>query len=89
VSGGRCGGIVPRRNHERPHRWGGIPLGTFIHLLRGLRSLAELEAMVPDCQIPTEEDCVLLRVLFPRRPCDIWVMGRACYRLFSSLNTLT
>jgi hypothetical protein len=40
-----------------------------------MRSLAELEAMVPECQIPTEEDRVLLQVLFPKRASAVWVMG--------------
>jgi Acetyltransferase (GNAT) domain len=52
-----------------------FPAGTFIHLLCGTRSLAELEATVPDCQMPNEEDRVLLQVLFPKQPSTVWVMG--------------
>jgi hypothetical protein len=45
-----------------------FPEGTFIHLLCGTRSPAEREATVSNCQIPTDDDRVLLRVLFPKRP---------------------
>ena len=45
-----------------------FPEGTFIHLLCRTRSPAEREATVPDCQIPTEEDRVLVQMLFPKRP---------------------
>jgi hypothetical protein len=56
---------MERRDGERPPPLGRHSRGTFIHLLCGTRSLAEREATVPDCQIPTEKDRVLVQVLFP------------------------
>ena len=67
-----------------------FPEGTFIHLLCETRSLAEREATVPDRRLPTEEDRVLVQMLFPKRPRrHVGDAGEACYLLFSSLNTLT
>ena len=45
-----------------------FPEGAFIHLFSGARSPAEREATVPDCWLLTEEDRVLVQMLFPKRP---------------------
>ncbi|HEV8585658.1 MAG TPA: GNAT family N-acetyltransferase [Methylomirabilota bacterium] len=45
---------------------------TFLHLLLGHRSLAELEAAFPDCQVRGQEARVLLDALFPKQPSKVW-----------------
>jgi hypothetical protein len=45
---------------------------TFLQLLFGLRSIAELIAWYPDCVIRTSETRALLNALFPRRPSFVW-----------------
>ena len=45
---------------------------TFLQLLFGFRSLAELEAAFPDCIVRTNEARALLDALFPRTPSDVW-----------------
>lgn len=44
-----------------------FPNLTFLQLLFGYRSLAELRYAFPDCETHSEEACVLLDSLFPRR----------------------
>ncbi len=45
---------------------------TFLQLLFGFRSLAELEAAFPDCISEGDEARVLLNALFPKRPSAVW-----------------
>jgi hypothetical protein len=52
-----------------------FPDETFTHLLCGTRSLAELEAHYPDCEVANEEAYVVLNALFPKAPSTVWVMG--------------
>lgn len=52
-----------------------FPDETFTHMLCGTRSLAELEAQYPDCEVANEEVRTLLTILFPKAPSAIWVMG--------------
>ena len=45
---------------------------TFLQLLFGFRSLAELEAAFPDCVVRTNDARALLDALFPRTPSEVW-----------------
>ncbi|MGI8550729.1 MAG: hypothetical protein ACR2PL_08075, partial [Dehalococcoidia bacterium] len=49
-----------------------LPDLTFLQLLFGHRSLADLEYAFADCQAFTEKGRVLLPILFPTRPSHIW-----------------
>jgi len=49
-----------------------LPDLTFLQLLFGYRSLAELDAWYPDCVIRTNEARVLLNALFPKQPSFVW-----------------
>ncbi|MDQ3547981.1 MAG: sterol carrier protein domain-containing protein, partial [Chloroflexota bacterium] len=49
-----------------------LPDLTFLQLLFGYRSLAELDAWYPDCRIRTNEARVLLDALFPKQPSFVW-----------------
>jgi hypothetical protein len=46
----------------------------FIQLLLGYRSLAELRAIYPDV-LANDETALLLDILFPKLPSDVWPMG--------------
>ncbi len=48
---------------------------SFLQLLFGHRSLDELEAALDDCAVVTEEARVLLDILFPKRPSNVWAIG--------------
>jgi hypothetical protein len=48
---------------------------TFLQLLCGYRSLAELEAAFPDCGTYGDQAPVLLDALFPRRPSNVWAVS--------------
>jgi hypothetical protein len=45
---------------------------TFLKLLFGFRSLAELELAFPDCVVRTQEARALLDALFPKTPSAVW-----------------
>jgi hypothetical protein len=45
---------------------------TFLQILFGYRSLAELEYAFPDCRVDDEDARVLLDVLFPRQVSHVW-----------------
>ena len=45
---------------------------TFLQLVFGYRSLAELDHAFADCWTPKDEVRVLLEVLFPKKPSDVW-----------------
>lgn len=45
---------------------------TFLQLLFGYRSLAELQHAFPDCVLRTDEARELLNALFPKRPSNVW-----------------
>jgi hypothetical protein len=47
---------------------------TFLQLLFGFRSLAELELSFPDCVVRTSEARALLDALFPKTPSDVWAV---------------
>ena len=50
----------------------GFPGLTFLQLLFGYRSLAELEYAFADCRANGEEARVLLDALFPKQPSHVW-----------------
>ncbi|MCA9997623.1 MAG: GNAT family N-acetyltransferase [Anaerolineales bacterium] len=52
-----------------------FPEQTFLHLLLGHRSLAEVRHMWADCYTRKEETAVLLDALFPKRPSCIRSLG--------------
>jgi GNAT superfamily N-acetyltransferase len=73
---GRLLGAEPCPHHAPNEDAGPIgarfPDRTFLQLLVGSRSLAELEDAFGDCRVTGEEARVLLRTLFPKRPSLIW-----------------
>lgn len=50
----------------------GFPGRTFLQLLFGYRTLAELRTAFPDCWADGDEPRTLLEVLFPKRPSSFW-----------------
>ncbi len=48
---------------------------TFLQLLFGFRSLDELRHAFPDCSASTDPAQVLLPILFPKQPSDVWSGG--------------
>lgn len=50
----------------------GFPGRTFLQLLFGYRTLAELRAAFADCWADGDEPRTLLEVLFPKRPSSFW-----------------
>ncbi len=57
-----------------PDRWGdaALPDHTFLHLLFGHRSLAELKQAFRDCWTETAEARLVLEALFPTQASNIW-----------------
>ena len=49
-----------------------FPGSSFLQLLFGYRSLAEMEHALPDCRANGEEARVLLDALFPKQPSHVW-----------------
>ncbi len=45
---------------------------TFLHLLMGSRSLAELDAFYADCIVAHRQRGALAEVLFPKQPSNLW-----------------
>ncbi len=45
---------------------------TFLQLLFGYRSLAELEYAFPDCRVTDEEERTVLVTMFPKQPSYVW-----------------
>jgi GNAT superfamily N-acetyltransferase len=76
---GRLLGAAPCPHHAPDE--GAGPIGarfpdlTFLQLLVGSRSLAELEEAFGDCRALTEEARVLLQALFPKGPSLLWPLG--------------
>lgn len=52
-----------------------FPEQTFLHLLLGHRSLAEVRYLWPDCYTRQDETAVLLNALFPKRPSYVRALG--------------
>ncbi len=61
---------LPSPDERRPSA--SFPGLTFLQLLFGHRSLAELEAAFPDCQVRGQDARVLLDALFPKQPSKVW-----------------
>jgi hypothetical protein len=59
----------PDENWETVPAFPGL---TFLQLLFGYRSLAELEYAFADCRVGDEETHVLLDALFPKQPSHVW-----------------
>jgi hypothetical protein len=55
-----------------PRAGASFPNLTFVQLLFGYRSLDELRYAFPDCIVRTEDAGVLLRILFPQQPSNVW-----------------
>ena len=53
----------------------GLPQEAFLHLLFGNRSLGDIEATTPDCELHTDRGAALLEALFPRLAFLSWEMG--------------
>ncbi|HYI14034.1 MAG TPA: GNAT family N-acetyltransferase [Thermomicrobiales bacterium] len=68
------GGILSSVTQERMEYTvaASFPDLTFLQLLFGFRSMAELNLWYPDCRIRTNEARVLLDVLFPKQPSFVW-----------------
>jgi hypothetical protein len=69
---GRVAAAEPWAEPEYHEAGASFPPLTFLHLLLGHRSLADLERAYPDCRARTEEARVLLDALFPPRPSLVW-----------------
>jgi len=52
-----------------------LPGEWLLHLVLGNRTLAELEATVPDCLLGTDAGALIVDALFPRLPVSPWTMG--------------
>jgi Acetyltransferase (GNAT) domain len=52
-----------------------LPAEWLLHLVLGNRTLAELEATVPDCLLGTDTGALVVDALFPRLPLSPWTMG--------------
>jgi hypothetical protein len=63
---------VPNRRGEGASA--AFPDLTFLHLLFGRRSLQDLRRIYPDCHASNDESALLLKVLFPRQPSQIWTL---------------
>src|SRR5439155_361136 len=61
---------LPSADERRPSAM--FPGLTFLQLLFGYRSLAELEAAFPDCVVRGQEPRALLEALFPKQPSKVW-----------------
>ncbi len=50
----------------------GFPPHTFLQLIFGYRSIDMLKASFADCWTDRDEIHILLDILFPRQPSDVW-----------------
>ena len=48
---------------------------TFLQLLFGFRSLADVQYAYPDCLVTSDAARVLLPILFPKKPSQVWYGG--------------
>lgn len=62
----------PWQPQPRAEGHAAFPNLTFLHLLFGYRTLAELRHLYPDCWVEDDEARVLLEVLFPKQPSRFW-----------------
>jgi hypothetical protein len=70
-------GRLAQVDHWEPERneSAAFPGHTFLHLLFGHRSLADLQLAYSDCYARDGEAHLLLEALFPKRPSAVWVLG--------------
>ena len=54
------------------HRDALFPDLTFLQVLFGFRSVADIESAYPDCRVTSDEARYILDTLFPRRPSRAW-----------------
>jgi len=73
-SEGRLTAIEPWATPDFSEAEASFPPLTLLHLLFGHRSLAEVEAIYPDCYVPKHEARVVLESLFPRLPSRAWAI---------------
>ncbi len=73
-SEGRLTEIEPWATPEFDEAGASFPPLTLLHLLFGHRTLAEVEAIYPDCRAPKHEARVVLEALFPRLPSRPWAI---------------
>lgn len=71
---GKISGIAPWPAPNRQEAGANFPPLTFLHLLFGYRSRADLQESYPDCDIRKHEARLLLDALFPPRPSSIWAI---------------
>lgn len=69
---GRLEGAEPWARPDRHQASASFPDLTFLQLLFGHRSFAELEAFFPDCYARREDGRVLVNALFPEQPSLVW-----------------
>lgn len=70
--GGRLAEIEPWQPTVEKGGEAAFPDLTFLQLLFGYRSLAELDAAFADCWASRDEARGLLEALFPKQPSDVW-----------------
>lgn len=70
--GGCLAGIEPWLPTVEKGGEAAFPELTFLQLLFGYRSLAELDAALADCWASRDEARELLQALFPKQPSDLW-----------------
>ena len=71
-AGGHLAGVEPWQPTVEKGGEAAFPDLTFLQLLFGYRSLAELDAAFADCWASRDEARELLQALFPKRPSDVW-----------------
>lgn len=71
---GKITNISPWPAPDRQDAGVNFPPLTFLHLLFGYRSLADLEAAYADCDVRNHDARLLLDALFPTRPSHIWAV---------------
>ena len=69
---GRLTGVEPWREVRTSGNDALFPGLTFLQLLFGHRSMAELEHAFPDCRALNDPAYALLDILFPKRPSWVW-----------------
>lgn len=73
--GGRLASVGSWQPETAEAGHAGFPDLTFLQLLFGYRTLAELRYAFPDCWTKDDETPALLEVLFPKQPSTVWPMG--------------
>jgi hypothetical protein len=72
---GRVAEVEPVPAPEEDEADASFPDFTFLHLLFGHRSLADLEYAFADCSVQSGRARALLDALFPRRPSLVWPLA--------------